>query len=124
MLKTFLIGLGGLVGTIIRYWLTGLLARQYGETLPWGTIAVNLIGCFLAGVVFHVTEERMMLDPTARAVIFVGLFGGFTTFSAYGLQTFVLLRDGHFGLAVLNICAANLVGLLLVWAGYALGKAV
>jgi CrcB protein len=124
MLKTFLIGLGGLVGTIIRYWLTGLLARQYGETLPWGTIAVNLIGCFLAGVVFHVAEERMMLDPTARAVIFVGLFGGFTTFSAYGLQTFVLLRDGHFGLAVLNISAANLVGLLLVWAGYALGKAV
>lgn len=124
MLKTLLIGLGGLIGTILRYWLSSLFARQYGETFPWGTMAVNLIGCFLAGVVFYVTEERMMLDPTARAVILIGLLGGFTTFSAYGLQTFVLLRDGQFGLAVLNVTAANLVGLLLVWAGYALGKAV
>jgi fluoride exporter len=124
MQKTILIGLAGLAGTLFRYWLSGLVARQYGETFPWGTMAVNLVGCFLTGAVFHLTEERFLVDPTIRTVILIGLLGGFTTFSSYGLQTFMLLRDGEFGLATLNIATANVVGLLLVWAGYVFGKAL
>lgn len=124
MQKTILIGLAGLAGTLFRYWLSGSVARQYGETFPWGTMAVNLVGCFLTGAVFHLTEERFLVDPTIRTVILIGLLGGFTTFSSYGLQTFMLLRDGEFGLATLNIATANVVGLLLVWAGYVFGKAL
>ena len=124
MQKTILIGLAGLAGTLFRYWLSGLVARQYGETFPWGTMAVNLVGCFLTGAVFHLTEERFLVDPTIRTVILIGLLGGFTTFSSYGLQTFMLLRDGEFGLATLNIATANVLGLLLVWVGYVVGKAL
>ena len=124
MHKTILVGLAGMAGTLLRYWLSGLLARRYGETFPWGTMAVNMIGCFAAGVVFQLTEERFLVDPAVRTVILIGLLGGFTTFSSYGLQTFLLLRDGEFGLAALNIATAHVVGLLLVWAGYVSSKAI
>ena len=122
MMKTILIGLAGLLGTLLRYWLAGLVSRQYGESFPWGTMAVNLIGCFLAGVIFHVTEERFLVNPTLRTIILIGLLGGFTTFSSYGLQTFSLLRDGQFGLATLNVTISNLLGVVMVWAGYVLTK--
>ena len=124
MQKTILIALAGLIGTLLRYWLSGVVARQYGETFPWGTMAVNLIGCFVTGAVFYLTEERFLVNPAVRSVILIGLLGGFTTFSSYGLQTFTLLRDGEFGLAALNIATSNVFGLLMVWAGYVLSKAV
>jgi CrcB protein len=124
MQKTILIALAGLVGTLLRYWLSGLVARQYGETFPWGTMTVNTVGCFLTGAVFYLTEERFLVNPTVRTVILMGLLGGFTTFSSYGLQTFTLLRDGEFGLASLNVAASNVIGLLMIWAGYAFGKAL
>ena len=122
MQKTILIALAGLIGTLLRYWLSGYVARQYGETFPWGTMAVNLIGCLAAGALFYATEERFLINPTLRTVILIGLLGGFTTFSSYGLQTFALLRDGEFLLASLNIVASNVLGLFMVWAGYTLGK--
>jgi len=124
MQRTILIGLAGLVGTLLRFWLSGLVARQYGETFPWGTAAVNLLGCFLAGVLFYVTEERFLLSPVLRTTLLIGFLGGFTTFSSYGLQTFALLRDGEFALAGLNIAVSNVLGLLMVWFGYVLGKAL
>lgn len=122
MQKTILIAVAGLVGTLLRYWLSGYVAKQQGETFPWGTMAVNLIGCLLTGVVFFVTEERLLVSHTVRTVILIGLLGGFTTFSSYGLQTFTLLRDGEFGLAVLNVVMSNTLGLFMVWLGYALGR--
>jgi CrcB protein len=122
MLNTILIGLAGLTGTLLRYWLSGFVARQYGETFPWGTMTVNMIGCLVTGAVFNLTEERFLVNPTLRTVILIGLMGGFTTFSSYGLQTFTLLRDGEFGLATLNIGISNALGLLMVWTGYALVK--
>ena len=124
MMKTILIGLAGLIGTLLRYWLSGLVARQYGETFPWGTMAVNLSGCFVAGVIFYAFEERFLVNPTLRTVLMIGLLGGFTTFSSYGLQTFTLLRDGELGLATLNIGVSNLLGLIMVWFGYVLARAL
>lgn len=122
MQKIIFIALAGLVGTLLRYWLSGFVARQYGETFPWGTMAVNLIGCLVAGAVFFLTEERFLLSPTVRTVILIGLLGGFTTFSSYGLQTFTLLRDGEIGLAILNVVMSNILGLFMVWIGYVLGR--
>ena len=124
MQKTIFVGLAGLVGTLFRYWLSGFVARQYGETFPWGTMAVNLVGCFLAGAVFYITEERFLVSPTVRAIVLIGFLGGFTTFSSYGLQTFTLLRDGEFGLATLNVAVSNVFGLLMVWTGYVACKAL
>ena len=124
MQKTILIALAGLVGTLVRYWLAGFVTRQYGETFPWGTLVVNLFGSFLAGAIYHVAEERFLISPTLRAVIFIGLLGGFTTFSSYGLQTFTLLRDGEIGLATLNVAVSNVLGLFMVWIGYVVFKAL
>ena len=122
MQKTIYIALAGLVGTLLRYWVSGFVARRYGETFPWGTMTVNLIGCLVTGAVFFLTEERFLVSPALRAVILIGLLGGFTTFSSYGLQTFTLLRDGELGLAILNVAASNILGLFMVWVGYSLGR--
>lgn len=122
MWRVILIGLAGLAGTLLRYWLSGVVARRHGEDFPAGTLVVNVVGCFLAGFLYQLTEERALVGETARTAILVGLLGGFTTFSAYGLQTFTLLREGEFWLAALNVVGSNLAGLLMVWAGYALAK--
>lgn len=124
MFRTILVGIAGLAGTLLRYWLSGFVARRYGETFPVGTMVVNVLGCLIAGAVFNLTEERFLVNPTLRTVILIGLLGGFTTFSSYGLQTFTLLRDREFGLATLNIVVSNVLGLLMVWVGYGLVKAL
>lgn len=120
--KLFLIGLAGFVGTLTRYGLSGMIAKRYGETFPLGTLAVNLIGCFLVGLLFYLMQERFLVNQNVRTIVLIGLLGGFTTFSSLGLQTFTLLQDGEFGFAALNLAASNFFGLLLVWAGYALAK--
>lgn len=124
MQRVILVGLAGLAGTLGRYCLSGLVARRYGETFPWGTLVVNATGCFLTGAIYCLSEERFLISPIFRSMILIGLLGGFTTFSSYGLQTFTLLREGEFGLALLNITLSNLLGLLLIWAGYVLMKAL
>ena len=123
MQKTIFIALAGLIGTLVRYWLAGFVSRQYGETFPWGTLIVNLIGSFLAGALYHLAEERLLISPALRTIIMIGLLGGFTTFSSYGLQTFTLMRDGQIGLATLNVVVSNVFGLLMVWIGYVAFKA-
>ena len=124
MQKIILIGLAGLVGTLCRYWLSGLVARHYGETFPWGTLVVNVVGCFLAGSLFYLMEERFLVSPMLRTIVLIGLLGGFTTFSSFSLQTFTLLREGEFALAALNVTLSNLLGLVMLWAGYSLAKAL
>ena len=124
MSKTILIGIAGLTGTLLRYWLAGFVTRQSGETFPWGTLVVNIVGCLIAGAVFHLTEESSLIDPTLRTLMLIGLVGGFTTFSSYELQTFTLLRDGAFGLATLNLVVSNVLGLFMVWVGYGLAKTI
>jgi fluoride exporter len=124
VLKILLVGLAGLLGTLCRYWLSGVVVRRYGETFPAGTLAVNLLGCFAIGLLFQLMQERYDFSETARAAVFVGLLGGFTTFSSYGLQTFALLREGRPGLAAANVVASNLLGVLLVWAGFAAARLV
>jgi CrcB protein len=124
MQKTIFIAVAGLVGTLVRYWLSGFVARQSGETFPWGTLVVNLIGSFLSGAIYYLADERFLLSPTLRTVILIGLLGGLTTFSSYSLQTFSLVRDGAIGLATLNIAVSNVLGLFMVWAGYVVFKAL
>ena len=123
MTRLLFVGLGGFVGTIFRYWLGDLIAKRYGETFPLGTLAVNALGCFLIGFLFYFFYDRNLTSPTVRTVIFIGVIGGFTTFSSYGLQTFTLLRDGQVFLALVNIVASNALCLVLVWLGYSLAKA-
>jgi CrcB protein len=124
MAKLLLIGFAGFIGTLGRYWLSGVVARRYGETFPLGTLAVNLVGCFLVGLLFYLMQERYLVNQNVRTIILIGLLGGFTTFSSLGLQTFTLLQDNQIALAGLNLVASNLLGLFLVWAGYTLARAL
>lgn len=124
MVRLLLIGCGGFLGTLARYWLSGAIARRYGETFPLGTLIVNALGCFVIGFLFYLFNERALTPPTVRTVVFIGVLGGFTTFSSFGLQTFTLLRDGEVLLALANISISNVLGLVLVWLGYSLAKVI
>lgn len=122
MLKIILIGAAGAAGTLGRYWVSAALGGRGGARLPLDTLLVNVAGCFAAGLLFQVMRERLHAGETASAAVLVGLLGGFTTFSAYALQTFALARDGRAGAAAANVLASNLLGLLMVWAGQSLGR--
>lgn len=122
MQKLLLVGLAGMCGTLARYGVSVWAEQRFGPASVAGTLLVNLSGCFLAGLFFQLSAGRLHVGDAARAALFVGFLGGFTTFSAYGLQTFGLLRDGRAGWAALNVAASNLGGLLAAWLGYALAK--
>ena len=122
MWRIIIIGLAGLIGTLGRYALSGYVARRFGETFPTGTLIVNIFGCLLAGFLFFLLQERFLVSEIVRTALLIGLLGGFTTFSSFGLQTFTLLREGEIGLATVNVVTSNLLGLFAVWAGYTLGK--
>ena len=114
--KLFLAGIGGFVGSTLRYAVTGYV-QQWTKSIefPYGTLAVNLIGCFAIGLLSQLAETRGVLTAEARTLVFIGVIGGFTTFSAFGNETINLWRDGENFLAFANIAAHLLLGLGAVW---------
>ena len=121
MIKLLLIGTGGFIGSILRYLVSGSVqAASHSITFPYGTLAVNVIGCFLIGFLSELAETRSLFSPDTRAFLIVGILGGFTTFSAFGNETMNLLRDGERALAMMNVSAQILLGLGAVWLGYIL----
>ena len=110
--------LGGAVGSVLRYLVSGWTQTGAGgSSFPTGTLVVNVGGCFIIGVLAQLGEARGFLGPDARALLMVGLLGGFTTFSAFGNETMNALRDGAVGLALLNVAANLGLGLAAVWIG-------
>ena len=104
MIKLLLIGTGGFIGSIFRYLISGSVqAVSHSITFPYGTLAVNVIGCFLIGFLSELAETRSLFSPDTRAFLIVGILGGFTTFSAFGNETMNLLRDGEGALAMMNV---------------------
>ena len=122
-MRILLIGIGGFVGSILRYWLSGLTHTAAPRTaFPVGTLAVNVIGCLCIGVVMHIAETRQVLDPDTRAFIVVGLLGGFTTFSAFANETVNALRAGSVHIAIANIMLSVAACLVAVWLGRSLAE--
>jgi CrcB protein len=120
--QILLVGLGGCLGSIARYLGSGAVQRLSGdETFPVGTVAVNLSGCFAIGVLSYAFEFTGLFSPATRSFLIIGFLGGFTTFSAFGNETFQLLRTGDPLPAVANVLVQVSGGLLLVWAGRGLG---
>lgn len=118
MAKFLSIGIGGGIGAILRYTVSTFTYRFLDGIFPWGTLTVNFIGCFCIGFLWGLFE-RFVISPNMRLFIFVGILGGFTTFSSYGLETFNLLRDGESKMALLNVLSSNLLGIACVFGGFA-----
>jgi len=117
------VGLGGFVGAILRYLVVGWIAGwTKGINFPHGTLAANLIGCFIIGLLSHFLESRSVLGVEARLFIFMGVLGAFTTFSTFENETLNLLRTGNTLLALSNMTMH--VVLVMVWLGRALAELV
>lgn len=122
MEKYLFIGLGGFLGSISRYMLSTALYRAAGESFPYGTLAVNLIGCFIIGVVMVLFQDRYIVQQNVRLFIVIGVLGGFTTFSSFSYETMAMIRAGSISYAVLN-SILNLIGCLAAtWLGILAGK--
>jgi len=116
------IGLGGFVGSVLRYLASGLvqsLARN--ASFPLGTLAVNAAGCLVIGLLSQWSDSRGAFSPEARSLVFVGILGGFTTFSTFSNETMNLLRDGQLPAALANVGAHLVLGLGAVWLGRTIG---
>lgn len=119
-LSLLYVALGGALGSISRYLLaTWAQTASRSIDFPFGTLTVNLIGCFIIGFLSHLAESRGVFMPETRALIFIGVLGGFTTFSSFGNDTLNLLRDGETVNAFANVGANVILGLFLVWLGRA-----
>lgn len=116
--KIVCVGVGGFAGAASRY-LSLILASHIfgGRSFPYGTMIVNLSGCFLIGLGFGITTSREFLSPETRLLIFTGFFGSFTTYSTFAYESFALAREGGFVASALNVCLHVIFGLLAVWAG-------
>ena len=118
--------LGSGLGGVLRFLCSGLVARTFGETFPWGTLLVNVSGSFLIGLfaVVSGSDGRLLVGSTARQFVMVGIFGGYTTFSSFSLQTLNLARDGQWWLVAANIALSLVLCLAGVWLGFVAGVAV
>ena len=118
MKALLLVGFGGFLGSIARYKLGGLVLHLTAqERFPYSTFAINVLGCLVAGVLAGLVERHHWFSADARLFLFTGLLGGFTTFSAFGLDAVFLLRRGEYAVAALYAGASIVVGLLAVWIG-------
>lgn len=122
MLKWLLIAGGGALGSVLRYAMHGCVQRFTGGSFPAGTLAVNVSGCLVIGLIAAVFSSSTFLREEYRIGLSVGVLGGFTTFSAFGLETFALAESGHWRYALLNVLASCVVGLAAVWLGFRLGE--
>lgn len=117
MTKLLLVAGGGAVGALLRYLVSGMAYQALGESFPWGTLTVNVLGSFAIGLLWAISEE-VALPAAFSPFVFVGMIGAFTTFSTYGLETFNLLRDGEVRLGLLNFVGSNLLGFVAVVLGF------
>ena len=119
--KILAIGVGGFLGALGRYWVSGL-AQRLGGRFPYGTLSVNLIGSFILGLFATLFLEKVIVNQEVRLFLLVGLLGAFTTYSTFSLETLNLMRGGEWMFAGLNVLA-NVVGTLIaVWAGISIAK--
>ena len=125
MFKLFLVGIGGFLGSILRYITSGFIFRILSKPyFPYGTLAVNILGCFLIGFLSGLSENRQLFNPETRMLLFVGFLGGFTTFSTFGYEVFNFARDGQIISSLSNLVLHIIFGIGAVWLGYSLSKII
>jgi CrcB protein len=123
-LRLILIAIFGAIGTLARYGLQGVVQVRTGGAFPYGTLIVNLSGCFLLGLIGQFTMNRLVISPDWRVAIAVGFFGGYTTFSSFGWETAKMLEDGEWLRAATYVAASVVAGLFLSVAGIHLANKI
>ena len=125
MVKILFVGIGGFLGSIARYWASGMVHRVLDKSwFPVGTLAVNVIGCLLIGFLGGLAEKSQFFTPELRLMVFIGFLGGFTTFSTFGFEIITFARDGEIINALTNLVLHIVLGIGAVWLGFVLSKII
>ena len=124
MQNVLLLALGGVLGTLSRYYMGLQFAARFGLDFPYGTLVINVTGCFIIGLVGSLAAERVWVTPELRLLLGVGFCGAYTTFSSFGYETVLLVRMGAFAQAGFYVLASNALGLLAVFLGVKLAGLV
>jgi CrcB protein len=119
-----MVGLGGALGSILRFWASGIVSNRLGGRFPYGTFVVNCTGSFLIGLIVTLLAERTHWSPNWRYLIPIGFIGGYTTFSAFELETLRSMQDGEILIASLNVLLSVVVGFFSVWLGVITGRTI
>jgi CrcB protein len=123
MLKlSLLVGLGGFIGSVSRFLASNYMTKNFPSLYPFGTFAVNVIGCFIIGIIYSLTEERAILSNESRLLLATGFCGGFTTFSAFSAENLALIKDDQYGLVFIYISLSVVAGILFTYLGTVVGK--
>jgi fluoride exporter len=120
--KYLMVGIGGFLGAISRFWLGGFISAKIGTRFPFGTFVINCSGSFLIGFMITLLAERTHWSPNWRYLIPVGFIGAYTTFSTFEYETFRVMQEGELSMALLNIILSVLIGFLAVWLGVIAGR--
>ncbi len=117
MLKTLFVFIGGGIGSVLRYLMSGWVYSIWGSNFPYGTLSVNIVGSFVIGFFLTLAEDKFLVTPDIRVFVAIGIVGGFTTFSTFTFETFKLLKNGSLLIGGLNIVVSMTLALIAVWFG-------
>jgi CrcB protein len=124
MTKYLMVGIGGALGSILRFSVGGYVSNRLGVRFPYGTFFINCTGSFLIGLVVTLLAERTHWSPNWRYLIPIGFIGGYTTFSTFELETFRNFQDGEVLIAGLNVALSVVIGFVSVWLGVITGRTI
>jgi CrcB protein len=124
LLKYLMVGIGGCLGSVVRFWLGGYIGSKMGARFPYGTFVINITGSFLIGLVFALLTVKTQWSPNWRYLIPIGFLGGYTTFSSFEYETLRAMQDGQIGVGFLYVALSVVVGFVAAWGGVTAGRAI